>query len=472
MEENNAHNVAPLVGSVFLLLCGISLLVMHLPLFSGATKINVFSDVVNKEAIGQPFSSNRNAPSIAMPVTSPDSATAATAPHSRKEAGRMRRTAARGATNTVPIEDFSADSAALRRFFAAIKGCDTLKRTVRIAFLGDSFVEGDLFTAELRDFLQDTLGGGGVGFVNITSPVNKFRQTVLHDFSGWNTFSVVDPEQKPEWHKMGVCGQYSVPEEGALLSYKLPSGRYKNLGPVDSARFFFRNENSTRIWVSVNGAPESLVTPDSSTAVQSLSFGGSVSEISFRFENCEGFTAFGVMFDESAGVCVDNYALRGASGTSLASVSPSLTAQWNRLAPVDLLVLEYGLNVVSAGVLDYTYYKVRMMKSIAQMRQLYPGADILLMGVGDRSAKIDGEMQTMPEVKAMVELQRTIAREAGIAHWSLYDAMGGENSMVTYVERDPAWAAKDYTHMSALGGRVLARKFYAAIMNEQSRYHE
>ena len=54
---------------------------------------------------------------------------------------------ARFVATLTPIEDFS-DSGRIRAF------CDTLlnaPRPVRIAFLGDSFVEGDILTADLRE---------------------------------------------------------------------------------------------------------------------------------------------------------------------------------------------------------------------------------------------------------------------------------------------------------------------------------
>ena len=57
---------------------------------------------------------------------------------------------ARFVATLTPIEDFS-DSGRIRAF------CDTLlnaPRLVRIAFLGDSFVEGDILTADLRERLQ------------------------------------------------------------------------------------------------------------------------------------------------------------------------------------------------------------------------------------------------------------------------------------------------------------------------------
>ena len=58
----------------------------------------------------------------------------------------------------VEIEDFGTpDSSRLRAFY------DTLlcaRRPVRIAVLGDSFIEGDILTADLRERLQQAYGGG------------------------------------------------------------------------------------------------------------------------------------------------------------------------------------------------------------------------------------------------------------------------------------------------------------------------
>ena len=51
--------------------------------------------------------------------------------------------------------------------------CDTLlnaRRPVRIAFFGDSFVEGDILTADLREKLQLAYGGGGTGFAPTSRP--------------------------------------------------------------------------------------------------------------------------------------------------------------------------------------------------------------------------------------------------------------------------------------------------------------
>ena len=38
---------------------------------------------------------------------------------------------------------------------------------------------------------------------------------------------------------------------------------------------------------------------------------------------------------------------------------------------------------------------------------------------------------------------------AGVPFWNVFGAMGGENSMVRFVELN--WASKDYTHLSFRG---------------------
>ncbi|MFQ8804906.1 MAG: hypothetical protein ACLR8Y_07075 [Alistipes indistinctus] len=61
----------------------------------------------------------------------------------------------------MPIELFSPD--AMMRFNRALTR-GAAGRPVRIAVLGDSFIEGDIITADLREQLQNLCGGRGVGF--------------------------------------------------------------------------------------------------------------------------------------------------------------------------------------------------------------------------------------------------------------------------------------------------------------------
>ncbi|MCE3023811.1 hypothetical protein N4T42_04425 [Riemerella anatipestifer] len=59
------------------------------------------------------------------------------------------------------------------------------KGKVRIAFFGDSMIEGDLMTQTLRRLLQTEFGGKGVGFVPMYSNVAGFRTTAMVSGKGW-----------------------------------------------------------------------------------------------------------------------------------------------------------------------------------------------------------------------------------------------------------------------------------------------
>lgn len=67
-----------------------------------------------------------------------------------------------------------------------------MKRPVRIAYFGDSFIEADIFTADLRERFQSEFGGCGVGYVPITSSISGYRPTVRHSFGGWSSHSSND----------------------------------------------------------------------------------------------------------------------------------------------------------------------------------------------------------------------------------------------------------------------------------------
>ena len=81
---------------------------------------------------------------------------------------------ARYSSRLTPLEDFSVNGA-----IAAF--CDTLieaDRPIRIAVLGDSFIEGDILTADLRERLQAAFGGRGTGFAAMASPLTVCRRSI------------------------------------------------------------------------------------------------------------------------------------------------------------------------------------------------------------------------------------------------------------------------------------------------------
>jgi lysophospholipase L1-like esterase len=111
-----------------------------------------------------------------------------------------------------------------------------------------------------------------------------------------------------------------------------------------------------------------------------------------------------------------------------------------------------------------------MVNVIQHIRQCFPDTDVLLLGVSDRSHYRDGNYHTMPAVVSLLRAQHQAAQVANAPFWSMFDAMGGENGMVRYVDR--RWASKDYTHLSFRGGKEIATLLFNALMLEKELYDE
>lgn len=366
----------------------------------------------------------------------------------------------------VKIEDFST-GATLTSFFDKLRSAGDMRRPVRIAVLGDSFIEGDIFTQDLRELLQSRFGGRGVGFVPIASGVSGFRQTVGHTFSGWNTNCITSNLQRGGYT---ISSYTFTPGDGSTVVYKGSKAR-AHLNHFSRARFMFINRKNSKIKASINGDPEQVFTPSSSNQLQQVvMMGDSIETVKFTIESADGFTGYGSFLDAARGVSVDNFSVRGNSGTTLISTDGELMSQMNGIVPYDLIILEYGLNVAQADVKNYTSYLIQMQSAVAHIRASFPGAAILIMSVPDRSRRTADGTTTMPGIVSMVDVQRQLAQKTGGSFWSTMEAMQVRGGMGEFVKR--GWAAKDYTHLSHRGGRELARAFFDALMfemNEQAQ---
>ena len=247
--------------------------------------------------------------------------------------------------------------------------------------------------------------------------------------------------------------------------------RYPELKTVSSLKFLYEKNIRTQMTLVCNGTQDTICeTLEPTTAITQYEQTGTFTEASFSFADTAGFRALGVALEDNSGVIVDNYSLRGNSGMILSRLDSTRCRELNEIRPYDLVVLQYGLNIVSDSVLQYGWYAKRMEEAVRHVRVCFPDADILMLGVSDRSRQVDGTFETMPAVLALLHAQRQAARRSGVAFWNVFGAMGGENSMIRFVENN--WASKDYTHLSFRGGKEIASALLKAILLEKEFYDE
>ncbi len=368
----------------------------------------------------------------------------------------------------IRIEDYSVGHTGLQRFFAALKRTGQMGRPVRIAFMGDSFVEGDILVSDFRNAMQKRFGGHGVGFIPVASTASQFRPTIDQQAEGWTTRSIIH-NKKEKYTLSGMF--FECKSDKATLSFKT-SDRYATLQKVKSLKFIYEKTSGVDMELAFNDSTETLSRKLDSPEPfnQFVVDRDTITEGSFIFSNAKGFRSLGIALEDNEGIVVDNFSLRGNSGLVWEHLDPEVCRSFSNIRPYDLIILEYGLNAMDEDMLDYGWYRSRMVGVVKHLQTCFPDADLLLISISDRSNQYDGEFRTMPAVLALLHAQRQIARNAGIPFWNMFGAMGGENSMVEYVEK--GWASKDYTHLSFRGGREIAKSLMNALMLEKEFYDE
>lgn len=369
------------------------------------------------------------------------------------------------------LEDYSPEQQGLSRFFAAV---DSIRngRMVRVAWYGDSFVEGDILIGDLRDTLQTLWGGAGVGFVPITSEVAQFKRTLKHNFKGWTTFSIVKKNNVQPL--LGINGYAYRPAADAKVHYE-GAHYFKNTQRWTQFRLFYSAENPATqfVWQNQGEAPHQQSLPQIGALSQwkwESNFPGS-SAFAVRFpDTASGVMLYGASLESGPGFYIDNFSVRGNSGGPLKLLRPDFIQKFNAYQRYDLVVLQVGLNAVTNTLDNIRWYEAELERTFKHLRACFPSQPILIVSVGDRGGKIGTELGTMRGVPAIVAMQRDLARKHGFLFYDLYRGMGGPNTMVRFAYQRPRLANTDYTHLTHEGGRVVGLMFANLFLEEQANW--
>ena len=354
--------------------------------------------------------------------------------------------------SVLPIEDYSPDGNGLRYLKAALAACS--ERRTRIAVIGDSYIEGDIFTQDIRRLLQDEFGGRGVGYMSMHSDFPGFRRSVHQADQGWE---VRDMRNFSGDGFRPLSGEYCVGVSGATLT--LRGSKIANVGSWSSTKLLFQSDNDGVLTIKADGCSKDY-SVSGSDRIQMIELPAETTKITF-VSAIEGINVFGAWVEDNIGVWVDCMSLRGNSGASHRLLSTEIAHEMNLYIPYNLIIIEYGLNALSAEQSDYTRYGMLMEKVVDQIRECYPDCDILLMGVGDRGRKSGTVITSLPTVDAMVQAQRSCARNKGIMFWDTREAMGGKDAVVEWRKRGLLNA--DYIHLNHKGGAELAKEFVNSL---------
>ncbi|MDX2306003.1 MAG: hypothetical protein NW226_24550 [Microscillaceae bacterium] len=374
----------------------------------------------------------------------------------------------------------------LHGFFESLQYLEENQDTlIRVVHFGDSQLEGDRITAFLREKFQEEFGGCGVGTANLVDKLQSKTSIVQTASASWVQQVVYGPQyRKANPNYYGILGdvhRFAVPAKPqwskATVTYIKSPYATPTQQKVENLKIFYRNPDAP-FELTVN-------TPQGQELKQKIDISEQFSvythSLSTPFERVEiGFATgskspeiYGVALDCKRGITFDNVPLRGSSGVEFSRFNKAHLKRQLELLNVKLLILQFGVNIVPNPQPDYTFYENMFYNELTYLKSLMPDLSILVVGVSDMSRNVTGNYESYPNIEKIRNAQKKAAFRANCAFWDLYEAMGGKNSMPSWVFAKPeALANKDFTHFTSKGASIVSEMLYKALLTEYKRFNE
>jgi lysophospholipase L1-like esterase len=320
---------------------------------------------------------------------------------------------------------------------------------VRIAWFGDSMIEGDLITQTIRKILQDSLlGHHAVGFVapKTVSSDNRItaRSSLTGDFTTYH-FHKTNPNFNLFYSgyvysiRNGVCKITDNTVDSNDL--KQPLFKYFVCGkgaPCD---------------ITVNGQPLSI---NPNNAINFILIDSSKNNsVTCAIQN-EQLPVYGFSFEMKNGVIVDNFSFRGITGIEYNKIDTSVLNALSALNTYDLLVFQFGVNLMfRANDKQYTYYQRAMDLVLKKFKNYMPNKDILIISTFDRAFKYENGWATAIGIDTLVATQQQLACSNQLSFYNLFQTMGGHGTIVRWADSSIALANHDYIHPNRQGAVIL-----------------
>ncbi|WP_194850268.1 SGNH/GDSL hydrolase family protein [Nonlabens antarcticus] len=339
--------------------------------------------------------------------------------------------------------------------------------SVRIAYYGDSMIDGDLIVQDFRSTLQDKFGGNGAGFVPINSESSSARYSVKHSYSGsFREESYMKGGGKTAPY--GVGGTvYFATDSSSQVTYR--SSGIKNSYRLNSPVLFYGTGNETAS-IKIQVGNDTTLIEKKLKGLGSLNSlplgGGNLQQLKIQLGSAQDVPLYGVSFYDGRGVTVDGYSNRGNSGLPLSILSTSQMRNFDRKLGYDLIILQYGANVLATKAESYGWYADRMERVIDHIKLSFPEADILILGTADHGVKMDALVRTDVSVINLLQAQQKYAARTQSGFMSLFNMMGGPNSMPIWVNHSPRLANTDYTHFNPKGSARIGRMISNEIIKD------
>ena len=386
----------------------------------------------------------------------------------------------------------------LNRFFTELHNLRSNGKLIRILHYGDSQIEADRMTSYIRYKLQGQFGGSGPGLVpavqpfNYQSPVNIELSETWQRFPGFGrrdttvkhnrygaliSYSRFSPIIKIKDDSLDINNDRRINETtdySAWLKINHSKHSFSNVKKYNKCRIFYGYNSKPvdlNIYAGENLLSENVLSPADYLQVKGWQFNSTPAYLKMEFTGKDSPEIYALALDGNRGIAVDNIPLRGSSGTVFSNNDTKLLGAIYRNLNVKLVILQFGGNITPFIKEDYKWYENSFYRQLAKIKRLIPGVSIIVIGPADMSKKEKDQYVSYPNIGMIRDALKKATFKADCAFWDMYEAMGGNNSMPSWVFSEPPLAEKDFTHFTVKGSRIIAQMFYKALMLEYGKFN-
>lgn len=338
------------------------------------------------------------------------------------------------------------------------------KHPLRILHYGDSQIEVDRITSDLRQNFMNRFGGYGVGLIPAiqTIPTSAISQDCDVELTRYMVYGPAEMRFDTAYY--GVLGQTALLDGKATFNFKstgMAKSCTRQFGRITILTDLV--EKPITATLTIDGEVQTKNAAPGTKAV-TFDIPNATTQASLTL-NGKGLIHAFLLDGNDTGIQYDNAAMRGCSGTIFTSIAQQSMASYFDRYHVPLIILQFGGNVVPyiKDKKQIDTYCTSIARQIQYLKRVSPKSKILFIGPSDMSTNINGQMKTYPILPSLVEALRTTCTAADAAFWSLYHAMGGENAMSSWATQTPPLAGSDHVHFTPAGATHTANMLIEAI---------
>ncbi len=331
-----------------------------------------------------------------------------------------------------------------------------------IIHIGDSHIQGDYFSGQIRKQLQYYFGNGGRGVLFPYALAKSFgpRGAILKTNKKWIGEKTLTPDLS---NKLGFIG-YAAFTNDSNASIALnftenfegsPFKRINIWHSSDSESYAFKLNNEFKFLENkLNPSGWGISSFYSNTLTNTFSL--------FPFktntkQNHFGFYGFELISDIKYGVNYHHCGVVGAQFTHLINNATWSIEQIAQLNP-DLIIFSFGTNEAYNDGLDTSYYKSSIIKFMQDLEIASPKTAFIFTTAPDTRSQ-----NRIPSNQIIVNnILKRIATNGSYSIFDLNEAMGGWGSIYTWYNK--GLTLKDKLHFTEQGYSLQGNLFTLSLL--------